>query len=99
LLLFSKKLFAQAEQLMVACHPARTVVPFVTNLKVRHPVEEVITPGDVLPENEPMSGDVTEGPSYIVRMSLPPCVLNDANVILRHPEVEQNVSVMFKLFV
>ena len=62
-LLFMRYVVPHAPQEIVAVHPARTVLPFVTKVKVKHPLEAVISPGEVVPENVPMIGDAVVGPS------------------------------------
>ena len=50
-------------QLMLAAQPGVVVIKSEVKTNVRHPVDEVTMPGDVIPENVPINGDPVVGPS------------------------------------
>ena len=53
----------QVLQLILAAQPDVVVIKSEVKTNVRHPVDEVIMPGDVIPVYVPIHGDAAVGPS------------------------------------
>jgi hypothetical protein len=89
----------QGAQLMVAVQPGLFTVRSEVKTKVRHPVEEVIKPGEIVPVKIPIRGDAAVGPSCILKSSH---IFSTSKLVkfteIHSPLSEQKVVVMISLF-